>query len=536
MFRVLGVRWGLPNEMRNFSLHPDEQVNLLFARQIIPTQLHFTPGSYNYGTLYLTLLRIVSDVVITYGGGLEPNGSISPALMGQVHLAGRLMNCIFGAGLAALTFGLARRHLSLLSSIVSGCIVAVAPALLVHSRFQTVDMLATLLAVASVYAALRVIEPEANVTKWALWAGAFAGLSAGTKYIGIIALAALFVASIVIKSPKAFLIGFAVSLAAFVISTPGCILDRESFIRDFTFEMNHSKTGHGTVFMATSPALIYHIGNLSAGASILTLLVGLGGLVWGVVKRQAWIGILATFFVCYYLGVSGGQIKFMRYILPLIPTLAIGVGVMVERFKEVEKERIGFAMGLLIIGGLDFGNLVQGGSLTFLMSVKDPRDVAGKFLIDKGNVSVGLVNDPWFWSPTVNPDVDVSRMIGPNRLIQAWQSWENPKVLRYLPEKPEERIEWDSRLLTEMKPDYVSFSSFEYVPFKRMSELGKKDDLENLFASRYADFMTKLTQSYDLILDNDPTHTPMVEDMEYVRPHVLVWQRKKTTETNSAKP
>ena len=540
LLRILGIRWGLPNEMRNFSLHPDEQVNLLFARQIIPTQLHFTPGAYNYGTLYLTLLRIVSDVVLTYSGGLDQAGNMSSAAMGQIHLAGRLMNCFFGAGLASLTFAIGARTISKTGAIIAASIVGVAPALLVHSRFQTVDMLATLLAIASVYACIRMMEADAPVTKWVVWAGVFAGLSAGTKYVGIVAIFAIVAAAIVIKQPKAIVFGVLAALLAFVVSTPGCILDREAFMRDFTFELNHSKEGHGVVFMATPPAFLFHIANLSAGASIFTLFLGLGGLGWAVAKKHTWGIILAVFFVTYYFAVSGGQIKFMRYILPLIPVLAVGVGFVVQKVQEAGKEKLGLAIGLLVAGGLDRGALVQGGALTAQMMMPDPRDVAGKFLIDKGDVSVGLANDPWFWSPTVNPDVDVSRMLGPKRLMELWMSWQKPRVLRYLPANPQERVEWDVRLLTEMKPDYVSFTSFEYIPFMRMAEVPNKTDHEGLYASRYTEFMKVLQQDYEKVLDNDPTHYPMVEDMEYVRPHVLVWQKKKTPpvtpEPSSAKP
>ncbi len=533
IFRIVGVRWGLPNEMRNFSLHPDEQVNLIYARNIVPTQLHFLPGAYNYGTLYLTLLRIVSDVVIQYGGGLDQSGQIPPALLAQVHLAGRLLNCLFGAGLAALTFCLARRNLGQVSSIVAGAIVGVAPALLVHSRFQTVDMLATLLAIASVYACVRLVEPEAAIVKWSVWAGVFAGLSAGTKYIGIVAVFALLVAAFAIKKPKAFFIGIVGALAAFVISTPGCIFDQQAFVRDFMFELNHSKMGHDVVFAETSPALLFHIGNLSSGASILTVLVGAIGLGMAVKGKQLWAILLVAFFVAYYLGVSGGQIKFMRYILPLIPILAVGVGVVVEKLYSAEKPKLGLALGLLVVGGVDFGNLVQGGSFTYLMVTPDPRDEAGKFLASKGPTTVGLVDDPWFWSPTVNPNVDVTRMIGPGQLILLWQSWENPRVVRHLPADPRERIRWDPLLLTEDKPEYVSFTSFEYVPFMRMSQAKPTTDPEKSDAARYDDFMTKLNADYTKVFDNDQYHTPMVEDMEYVRPHVLVWQRKQTA---SAKP
>ena len=117
--RFLGISWGLPNELRNFSLHPDEQVNFLYAREIIPTQLKFTPGNYSYGTLYLTLLRIASDFVLTYSGGMDQAGNISPNALSQIHLAGRILSCFFGAGVAALTFGIGRRVLSIHGAIIA---------------------------------------------------------------------------------------------------------------------------------------------------------------------------------------------------------------------------------------------------------------------------------------------------------------------------------------------------------------------------------------------------------------------------------
>jgi hypothetical protein len=529
LIRIMGVTWGLPNELRNFSLHPDEQVNLSFARQIIPTQLHFTPGNYSYGTLYLTILRILSDIVVTYSGGLDTAGNLSPTAMGQVHLAGRLLNCFFGAGVAALTFGIGCRVLSRSGAYVSAGLVAVAPALLVHSRFQTVDMLATMMAIAAIYACIRLIEPEASLMKWAILAGVFAGMSAGTKYVGLVAILALIPAVIHVRKPSLIAIGFLTAIAVFVITTPGCLLDREAFVRDFTFELNHSKTGHGVVFMGTAPAWLYHIANLSSGASILTVLLGLAGLGMSVAKKHTWGIILAVFFIVYYLAVSGGQIKFMRYILPLIPILALGVGYTIQRIQESGKEKLGLALGILVLGGIDTGSLVRGGGLTATMMLPDARDVAGKWLRDKGDVSVGLASDPWFWSTTLQPDMDVFRYVGRKNLMQLWSSWEKPKVLRYFPPDPNDAFDWDLRLLTELKPEFVTATSLEYIPYKRMSELKGGDDFETLFGKRYSEFKTELEKSYDPIYVTDPSHQEMVEDMEYVRPNVLIWQRKKTS-------
>ncbi|MEI8282537.1 MAG: glycosyltransferase family 39 protein, partial [Armatimonadota bacterium] len=513
LIRLIGVSWGLPNDLRNYSLHPDEQVNLLYARQIIPSQLHFTPGNYSYGTLYLTVLRLVSDLVLAMSGGIDAAGNISPGALSQIHLAGRLLNCFFGAGLVALTFGIGRRVLSGVGAYVAAGVVAVAPALLVHSRFQTVDMLATLLAIACVYSCVRLIEGEAPLIKWTVLAGVFAGMSAGTKYVGIVAVLALLPAVLYAKKPALFGLGLLVALGAFVITTPGCLLDNQAFVRDFTFELNHSKTGHGVVFMGTSPAWIFHIGNLSSGSSILTVLLGAVGLGLAVLKKNTWAIILGVFFLIYYVAVSGGQIKFMRYILPLIPVLALGVGYAIQRIQEMGKEKWGIALGILVVGGIDTGGLVRGGGLTAQMMTPDPRDVAGRWLRDQGDISVGLVNDPWFWSPSLQPDMGVTRMVGQRKLMELWSGWTNPKVLRYLPPNPKERIEWDARLVTELKPDFISFTSIEYAPFKRMSELKDAPEVERTYVSRFSEFKTALEANYDPVDPvhvNDPNHLDMV--------------------------
>ena len=530
--RLMGISWGLPNDLRNFSLHPDEQVNLLYARQIIPSQLHFTPGNYSYGTLYLTLLRVVSDLVFGVFGGLDVAGNISPGALSQIHLAGRLLNCFFGAGVVALTFGIGRRVLSGVGAYVAAGIVAVAPALLVHSRFQTVDMLATMLAVACVYACVRLIEPEAPSMKWTVLAGLFAGMSAGTKYVGLVAIFALIPAVIAVKKPGYFGIGLAVALGAFVITTPGCVLDSQKFVDGFLFELNHSREGHGVVFKGTSPAWIFHIGNLSAGSSILTVILGLAGLGMAAFKKQPWALILGSFFLIYYVAVSGGQIKFMRYILPLIPMLALGVGYAIHRIQEAGKEKWGIALGILVVGGIDAGGLVRGGGMTVQMMMPDSRDVAGRWLKEQGDVSVGLVNDPWFWSPSIQPDIDVTRSYGQRNLMELWASWQKPRLALYLPPNPADRFSWDARLVTELKPEFISFTSIEYAPYKRMSELTNGSEFEKLFGSRFLEFKKALEANYDPIDPvhvNDPNHLDMVEDMEYVRPNVLIWQRKKTS-------
>lgn len=531
IFRMIGLSWGLPNDLRAFSLHPDEQVNFLYAREIVPGKLDFTPSFYNYGTLYLTLLRFVSDIVGTYSGGIDQNGQFSTAALAWTHLAGRFLNVIFGTVLVGLSFGVARRIVDLKWAILSAAFVAVSPALLVHSRFQTVDMLAAMLTMATVYCAVRILDEDAPVTKLTVWGAVCAGLSMGTKYIGIVAIFALIPALIHRKKLGLFVAAFPIALLAFLVSTPGAILENQKFVQDFMFELNHSKEGHGIVFAATSPAPLYHLGNFIVGLSPLGLVFGLVGLIFAILKRKPGSAILITFFIVYFAAVSGGSIKFMRYVLPLIPILAVGFGYLIQEISQQGRERIALLVGLLIVGGIDRGGFVGGATVTAQMAMEDPRDAAGRWIKEKGDVGIALASDPWFWSPSIHPEVPATRMLGPNRLREIWAGWTKPTLIRYPATRPEDIYDWDVRILNEQKPEYVSFSSLEYAAVERLTQTENKKPLEGLISGRYKEFVTQLAKDYDKVWDNDPAHTVQVEDMEYVRPRVTIWKRK-TVSTN----
>ena len=540
-YRLIGAGWGLPNDIRAISLHPDEQVNLIFARQIIPGQLKFTPGVYNYGTLYFTFLRFLSDVVGVYANGFDAQGQLTPGGMAAVHLVARVFNCLFGAITCGLVFAIGRRFLTTVGATFAAVACLVAPALVVHSRFQTVDAMATMFVVASLYWCIRALDASEPLRRAALWAGVFAGLSAGTKYVGFVAVMALIPAILLrakagaegegAQKPGWSNLGLAIlaCVGAFLVTTPGALLDREAFIRDFTFELNHSKEGHGIVFAQTAPAFLFHLGNLWQGFSLIGLLAGLYALVRGSLLKSAQVVVIAVYFVLLYAAVSGGQIKFMRYILPTIPALALGVGYVVDlmRAKSEIGRKVGIVLGLAVCGGLDKSGFVSSGTMTVQMLAADPRDLAGRYLKDKSEV--GLVSDPWFWSATVHPEMPMTRMFGPKRLLELWSGWTSPKVVRYMPENPAERYDWDKRLITELKPEYITCSSFEYAAVQRIADSKQGSDVEKLFASRYLEFVDELGKTYEIVpgaWDDGMGHRLMVEDMEYIHPRVTIWKRK----------
>ena len=537
----------------------------MYSQQIEPAKGKFTPGFYNYGTLYLSLLRITTDVVTAYGAGPKAeDGSDRDAAVGRFILAGRWLSALAGAGIGWVVFLMLYRRTHLLGAVAAGLGVVFAPGLVVHSRFQTVDVVAAFLLCLSLHFALKLAvrpddeSPDDRTTlKWAALAGLFAGLSAGTKYTGILALIALYVVAAAAwrrrgetAGPwlKIMGIGTLAALMAFFVTTPGALLDSAAFMRDFKYEMTHTSTGHGLVFAGTSSGFIYHVGNLLLAFGLLLVPFSLVGIGRAIYRRHLWMIALVAFGLAYYILIGRAEVKFLRYVFPLIPILALGFGWLMGQAHQHPNRhwRIVCVLGFIAFGGFiasrsGFGGGVTGSALlTFQMTQPDVRDQTGEFLRKEAGTTqtVGLVSDPWFYSPTLYPQTALPLAVPIEVREEIRQSATNPRVLRFIPaEGLAARFDWDERLLTEESPDWVVFSSFEADDLQRISqEPEARKEFEGQI-QRYEAFTKRLEQDYKLHRV-DGWDGPKVHDLMYIRPTLWVWKRKTprdmTTESNGS--
>lgn len=531
VIRLIGIGWGLPNEIRNQSLHPDEPVIWTYSQQIEPAKGDFDPGFYNYGTFYLTVLRVATDVVRAYAGSApNPTPTQYWQEMGRYHLAGRVVSALAGAFMAWTVFAILRRRTSLLGAIAGGVACSLAPGLVIHSRFQTVDVLAACFLALSLFYSLRLIpggeeDPDMSL-KWAALAGLFAGLSAGTKYTGFLALLTLFVA--ILAQPKGqrlklAAIGIGIALSAFFLTTPGALTNTSKFIDDTRYEIQHTATGHGLVFVGTSPGFLYHFGNLSAGMGVILFLTGGAGLTGGLIRRKMWIVALVAFALVYYVLIGRAEVKFFRYVIPLIPVLSVGFGWLIGQAQRNPDLRWRWLVVLGIIGV--GGALSQTAINTYWMASQDPRDQAAvAFKTKTPESSVGVVSDPWFQTPPFYPDTALPRWVPPEQRDAARRASTNPRVVQHMPPdfKP---YDWDIRLLEEDKPDYVVYSSFEFNDVARIADLPNLDPGSRLIADRARGFMKKLREDYEL-QPSYGTDAPIIHDLMYIRPTIWIWKRK----------
>lgn len=543
LIRMLGIGWGLPDSNKNYSYHPDEYVTWLASQNLDPAKGDFTPSFYNYGTLYLTLLNVGTSMTQAYGGGPKSESKTDQLrAVGNYHRTGRIISSVAGAAMAVVVFLMLYRRTTLLGAAFGGLAIALAPALVVHSRFQSVDVLGACLAAASLLFSSRLISPlegdlndQKSRMRLAIWAGVFAGLSAGTKYNGGLVFLALVPLLWPLRTQDALrLIGIAAGVAAlsFLISTPGVLLESGKFMEDFLFELRHSREGHGLVFVGTSPGYIYHLGNLLYGWGMLLLFLSIAGLVMALRAKQTWIYGMAGFAIVFYLLIGSAEIKFMRYVFPLIPVLAAAFGWWVGTLQQKGgmKGRLAVVGGIIALGGVPGG----GANLTMVstgwMNGPDPRDEALRWLRGRDDAeSVGFVSDPWFYSVPTFADAGEPRIPLPIRM-EKMHAQSQPATVVHLNEEGE-LLQWDPQLLKVEKPTYVVFSSFESDDLKRMNLQGRTgEDID-----RYVSFFKTLGQFYEpRPVAEFGTDGPSIHDMMYIRPKVYIWKRKTDSGTTSS--
>ena len=260
----------------------------------------------------------------------------------------------------------------------------------------------------------------------------------------------------------------------------------------------------------------------------------MAGLIFAVVRKQQWIIATLLFCIVYYVLIGRAEVKFVRYVFPLVPFFIVGAGYLVgELFKGAQWQK---GVSLLLLFSAVFGMRAQIGpvTLTQLMSQNDPRDTAAIWLKEKHpNKTVGFVTDPWFYSPPLFPNTG---LLGANHRLLAMQQ-ESSNLLRYT--RPDgNRMDWDPELLLHMKPDIIVFSSFEFIDNDRINQPDFIAFLDILFSDyqmialfwgpnpRIAEPTSKHTVVNRIILRNILWgNFPIRHDLMYIQPTICIFQK-----------
>lgn len=531
--RLWGITWGLPDHRHYLSYHPDEILLITASDRIDFRRFQLNPGFYNYGSCFIYLLRFLTPITSLFLGD-----SLYTA-----YLTGRYLSALCGALTVIVIWKIGQLLNHPLVAFWSTLFLAIIPLHVAHSHYLTVDVMASLWVTLAFYYALKgCLSPQ---KRWALVGGLFSGLSAGTKYnAGLVLLAVFTGFSLSPSKEKGRLIlsSLAGALLGFVLSTPGVLLYFRDFWRDFRYEVFHTKTGHGLVFVNTGTGWGYHFfHNAPAGLGWALWALGLLGVLLHLAlllsslreKRSrrplsedaqllTFTAVLFAFILPYFLLIGSAQVRFGRYLIPLLPPLCLLLGNSL-RLKPplIKGER---ALQTLLGAGAIL-TLMYTLAYLSLFSDKDPRDHSADWLeAHAQGRSIGLTTEPWFYSPPLSP----------------WNGGPQTRSL-FLRESSRGRfllrvVDHNFSQLLKERPDFFVISDFEYGDPLRLQGQEIKNPTDAAAVDRFITFWRTLLLQYREVarFENTPRLGPLKfpkrglppHDWLYPYPTILIFERK----------
>jgi 4-amino-4-deoxy-L-arabinose transferase-like glycosyltransferase len=281
---------------------------------------------YDYPTLYM-YVQLVTYVVRFLVGALNGSwNSIASADATTFYLWGRAVTALFGTATVLLVFQAGMRWGARHALLAAG-LLAVMPLHVQSSHYVLADTPATFFIMLTLVLSLSAHERGTAVAF--AWAGAAAGLAAATKYNGGIALLMPLLACLMTPRAKnsrwsCALAAVAASAAAFLFGAPYTVLDLPTFLDGFARLAVHFKVGSTP---AEPPAITY-FKHLRIQFGYAALLLALAGFILAIVRivkgpgRVRWAVLLVMPLSQFYM-ITGQQIVFARYLLPIVPMLCL---------------------------------------------------------------------------------------------------------------------------------------------------------------------------------------------------------------------
>jgi hypothetical protein len=264
---------------------------------------------------------------------------------GQAYLLGRVVVALVSVAAVPVLYAAARRLVGRTAALVAAGLLAVAFLPVAYSRVALADGPTLLFVALGLLAAAWLLQDDPARRRGFVLAGVAVGLAAGFKYnAGIVVLAPI--AALVLRTgttgwPHAIRRGVlmgVVGIVAFVVSNPYVFIDPHEVWRAIEYQANWSKSGRYVGEPMTNGFAFY---TWAAGwgvgwAPLIAAVIGSVLLAW----RRWRIAVILLPLVAGYLLVMGPQDRFFaRWLLPIVPVLAIAAGFAVSEVVGLLRRR-----------------------------------------------------------------------------------------------------------------------------------------------------------------------------------------------------
>lgn len=519
MYRFWGLKWGLPNALHNYSYHPDEVFQVGAMAILNPLRFMFDPQFYSYPSGYMNLGAVVLRVLDGWGVAVGES---------QAFLVARIITAVMGVLTVPLVYSAGKKLFNRSTGIIAAVVFAVMPLHIVHSHFATVDVTATLWVTAAlVGASLILIRPS---VKAYLIAGLCAGIAAGTKYNAAIVILPVLVAHFVREDDASVLqrlrkkgLWFSIlgAVVGFIAATPGILVKPAEYFNGFNYERSHVATGHGLVFVGKGPGWLDVLSSgFGYGLGVLLLVMTIFAMGSAIArhKRQDWV--LLSFIVPSFLIIAFSEVRFARYVIPMLPAVTILIArLMDETYTILVEQRTTFlrCTWVLICAGIISYTAIYAVAFDKLFTAADPRDQAAEWFeknVPRGT-TLGLPTVPWFYSVPLCPGSMV-----------AFSKEDRYKTLSESKYRliTNSNLEFDTDLLKEELPKYVVVSDYESYDPLRLKVKAAEDYFGMLF-NDYKKVKVFDNRLYAFGIDFGASDQ-LPHDLKYMAPTITVYRKQ----------
>ncbi len=409
LLRLVGIAWGLPYSLINI----DETVVVPMGFRA--AQGHVNPQFFLYPSFFFYLLAAVdllATPVVWLARGANPLTEAAFLVdPGPFYLLGRLVSAAFGTASVYLVYRLGRDAYGRAAGLLGALILAVLPLHVSYSHMAVTDVTAT--AIALLALVLLAGAAQGRGRRWLVAGAAAAGLATSTKYnLGMLLLPATVAAVVASRADVAARVAagggraaawlrllvlrlYLPMFVAFLVGSPFVLLDAPHFVSDFIRQnriqdrgwLGYENVGNGFWYSLAT--------NLEGTLGVLLLVLCLAAVVWALWRRTTLDLMLAPYVVVYFLYVSTWNALADRYLLPILPLVALLAGrFCVEAVRRVgaRRPRLAPAAALLtavVVAAALYAPLSAALAFDRGLSGVDTRLVAKEWV--EANISAGSV-------------------------------------------------------------------------------------------------------------------------------------------------
>lgn len=329
LLRTAGLRSGLPSETgRLATFHPDESITFYSLERMKPAELDFFPGDSLYWGTFLVYAQGAAAKALQLAGIVKLGGrDYLLANLGEadkLYMSGRLLAALFATASVLVLFFIARRLLGARGAFLSAAFFSFFCVNAWMGSILKPDSIMLFWGLLAFNASLDIFEKGRR--RDYLLAGAFVGLSAVSKYTGV-----------VFALPAAF-----AAAAAYAALNPYVLL-RFPDVLPYVREMAGKGAWPADPLSGYAEYLLYL---LPAAAGWPLFLFSLAGFFRLASLRTAGALSAVIFSAAYFLKFGAPPEQAFTYSLPLTPFMALAAGALAENIFDRPRGKA-LALGVL---------------------------------------------------------------------------------------------------------------------------------------------------------------------------------------------